>query len=139
MSVWTLEIIMAEETLHLDKDFVVLDEALTAHIEACDEGLFERLANNYGSFTNCKLISCFQFESDWPTWEIHPHGDEIVILLNGSATLVLEADAGNKSIVMDHPGSFAVIPVNTWHTAKISSPAKMLFITPGQDTRNRPI
>ena len=33
------------------------------------------------------LVSEFDFVSDWPTWEMHPHADEFVYVLSGSVEL----------------------------------------------------
>ena len=32
-----------------------------------------------------------------------------------------------------------VVPKGTWHTARTSVPTKMLFVTPGQGTENKPV
>ena len=32
--------------------------------------------------------------------------------------------------------NFAIVPRNTWHTARVTSPTTMLFITPGEGTLN---
>jgi mannose-6-phosphate isomerase-like protein (cupin superfamily) len=130
---------MAHTPLNIEKEFIVLDDNLDAHVEALDEGLFERLSNNYGDFNNCKLISCFHFEKDWPTWEIHPHGDEIVILLSGEVTFILQLEGGDQQITVSEPGSCVIVPKNTWHTAKTTTQTKMLFVTPGKDTQNKPV
>jgi len=70
-----------------------------------------------------------RFAADWPTWEIHPKGDEIVVLLSGSAEMVLDEKGGHRSVRLSSPGEFVVVPKGTWHTAKISVPTAMFFIT----------
>jgi hypothetical protein len=32
-----------------------------------------------------------------------------------------------------------LVPPNTWHTGKVRRSAKMLFVTPGEGTENRPV
>ncbi|MBV9190616.1 MAG: cupin domain-containing protein [Betaproteobacteria bacterium] len=71
----------------------------------------------------------------WPTWERHPAGDEIVCLLSGRATFVLE---DGKRIDVGEPGEFVIVPKGTWHTAKTTVPTKMVFVTPGEGTENKP-
>jgi hypothetical protein len=39
-------------------------------------------------------------------------------------------------VVLETPGSFLLVPWNTWHTAIIEETASVLFITPGEDTQN---
>jgi hypothetical protein len=52
------------------------------------------------------------------------------------ATLVLE-DIGSEELT--EPGAFVVVPKGTWHTARTAAPTRMLFITPGERTENRPL
>jgi mannose-6-phosphate isomerase-like protein (cupin superfamily) len=92
-----------------------------------------------GSFHHEYLVTSYTCSSDWPSWEIHPNGDEIVCLMSGRATMVLEAPDGNHTMIeLQQPGSYAFIPRGTWHTAKIHAESAMLFITAGEGTRNRP-
>jgi len=76
-------------------------------------------------------------DKDWSSWEIHPHGDEVVILLSGKATFILQLEEGNKSIELNKRGMFAIVPKNVWHTAKTNVETEILFITPGQGTKHR--
>lgn len=59
------------------------------------------------------------------------------MLLSGTATLVLGTASGEDTVVFDAPGSYVVIPRNTWHTARVAEAARMLLITPGEGTENR--
>lgn len=86
-----------------------------------------------------RLGMVFSFTESWPTWEIHPSGDELVVLLEGRARLVLEATDGERTIALERPGEFVLVPRGTWHTARIDSPCRMLFLTPGEGTENRPV
>jgi mannose-6-phosphate isomerase-like protein (cupin superfamily) len=70
---------------------------------------------------------------------MHPNGDEIVILLSGNVTFVLQLDSGEKRISLFESGSFALVPKSVWHTAKTNEKTKLLFITPGEGTQNRAI
>lgn len=97
------------------------------------------MAGELGDFHNERLVSCFTCDSDWSSWEMHPQGDEIVALLAGAATLVLESPDGNPhEIELNRPGGFCVIPRGTWHTARVPSTATLFFITPGEGTQHRP-
>lgn len=118
------------------KEFVVVDPSSRAHVEACDETLYQRIDQNYDGFKGHQLVSCHSFDADWPTWEIHPHGDEIVMLMSGRATLVLRVGDEDKTLSLDKAGSYVIVPMNTWHTAKTDVATTMLFITPGQETKN---
>jgi uncharacterized cupin superfamily protein len=84
------------------------------------------------------MFSCLSFESDWRTWEKHPAGEEFVCLLEGEVDLVLELPAGETVVTLNQPGAFVLVPADTWHTARVRRPSRMIFITPGEGTENRP-
>lgn len=92
-----------------------------------------------GDFHHEYLIAQFSFDCDWPVWEQHPHGDEVVCLLSGAVELVLELPNGHHSVMLERSGSYAVVPKGTWHTARTRVPCTMLFITPGEGTQHRPV
>jgi mannose-6-phosphate isomerase-like protein (cupin superfamily) len=96
-------------------------------------------AGELGSFHNEFLVSGFVCDSDWPMWEMHPRGDEVVCLLSGSVTFILETSAGPKEVELTSSGAFIVVPRGTWHTAKVREPSKMLFITAGEGTQHKPV
>lgn len=47
-------------------------------------------AGKFGSFENEFLVTTQSFAQNWPVWEMHPKGEEIVILLSGDMDLILE-------------------------------------------------
>jgi mannose-6-phosphate isomerase-like protein (cupin superfamily) len=98
--------------------------------------VYERLDERFGGFEGHVLIARHDFTGDWPTWEIHPDGDELVVLMHGRAELVLREGGGDRSVVLEAPGAFVRVPRGTWHTARIAEPTAMLFLTPGAGTVN---
>ena len=125
-----------KQALRLASNFVVLDDQFRADTLEVTPDLYERLDEEYKEFAGHLLISNYTFDADWPTWEVHPAGDEFVILLSGEADLVLAKDDGDVTIAMTEPGTFVIVPQNTWHTARVRSNAVMMFITPGEGTIN---
>ena len=105
-----------------------------------DASFWPRLmAGQLGNFHHEYLVTSYTYSSDWPSWEMHPNGDEIVCLIAGRVDFILEAADGQHSILeLSQPGSFAFVPRGTWHTAKTATPTTMLFITAGEGTQNRP-
>lgn len=120
----------------LASNFVVLDDRFRADIVEVTPELYARLDEDYKDFAGHLLISSHAFDEDWPTWEVHPAGDEFVILVSGDADLVLAKDDGDETIRMTEPGTFAIVPKNTWHTARIRRRTVMMFVTPGEGTVN---
>jgi len=111
------------------------DAAVTAKPDS--PAFYEELDRDFDGFRSHWLVQKFEFSTDWPTWEIHPRGDEIVTLMSGAATFVLrKPDGSDESIHVDQAGMTVVIPKNTWHTARTDTDCAMLFITPGEGTIN---
>lgn len=105
---------------------------------AVDDSFWERIAaGRLGTFHNEYLVTCHAFDTDWPIWEMHPNGDEIVCLLAGSVTFILERDGGDETIELAKSGAFVIVPAGTWHTARARSRCTMLFITAGEGTQHR--
>lgn len=82
------------------------------------------------------LVSTYEFDEDWKSWECHPHGDEVVYCVSGALTFLLEKAGGNEKVAL-RAGQFFVIPKNTWHTALVKKASKALFITWGYGTKHR--
>jgi mannose-6-phosphate isomerase-like protein (cupin superfamily) len=107
---------------------------------AVDDTFWQRIAaGQLGSFHNEYLVTVHAFETDWPIWEMHPKGDEIVCLLSGSVTFILERERGNLAIDLEQSGTYVIVPRGTWHTAKARGPSRMLFITAGEGTQHREV
>jgi len=100
--------------------------------------IWQDLDRRFADFKGHLLVARFDFEADWPSWERHPAGDEIVVLVSGHADMVLDLGGTQQITTLEQPGSFVVVPKGTWHTARISVPTSMLFVTPGEGTENKP-
>ncbi len=126
-----------KEAPQIATSFVVMSKNFDADIVTVSERLYEQLDATYGDFAGRTLISCHSFEDDWPTWEVHPKGDEFVVLLSGDVDMVLAGEDGDETLRLSQPGAFVIVPRGVWHTAKVREPAAMLFVTPGEGTENR--
>jgi len=123
----------------LTTTFVVMRPDQTASTAEVTPTVFEELDRRFDGFCRHLLVSCFEFDADWSTWERHPAGDEFICLISGRAMLVLERESGEDVVHLDAPGACALVPKGTWHTARTSTPTRMLFVTPGEGTENRPV
>jgi mannose-6-phosphate isomerase-like protein (cupin superfamily) len=86
---------------------------------------------------NGRLLSALSMGADWTNWEMHPMGDELLFMLQGNATFLLDTSDGLREIALG-VGRLLVIPKGVWHTAKVSEPVRLLAITPGLGTQHRP-
>lgn len=84
-----------------------------------------------------RLVMIGSGDSSWTSWERHPAGEELVVVISGRMTLVQELD-GVEHRVQLTDGQAAINPRNVWHTADITHSCRTLFITPGQGTEHRP-
>lgn len=123
--------------LNLSKTFAVLKPDLSVDPVPVTPTIYKELDEKYDSFKAHTLMSIHSFESSWDVWERHPAGDEVVVLLSGSAKMIIRKETAKETVTLTEPGSFVIVPRNTWHTAETSEPTRMLFITPGEGTENR--
>lgn len=90
----------------------------------------------FGDFLGHVLIQRFAFSEPWPTWEVHPEGDEFVYLLEGDTDFLLRHNGEEHRVRVSEPGTYVMVPKGAWHTARPHAPTTMLFVTPGAGTLN---
>jgi mannose-6-phosphate isomerase-like protein (cupin superfamily) len=83
-----------------------------------------------------RLVGVFRYDGDWKSWEMHPDGDEIVMLLSGAIDLVLD-EKGGERIVELRDRAAAIVPRGVWHTANVPAAGEALHVTRGDGTRHR--
>lgn len=123
-------------SFNLANRFVVLSPDKIATTVLNSPTVYEDLDRDFGSFQGHELIALHTFEEDWPSWEVHPNGDETVVLLSGAATFFIKQGDVAREVRMNNPGDAVIVPRGAWHTAKIAGKTSMLFITPGEGTLN---
>ena len=84
-----------------------------------------------------RLVSMHRFTESWPSWEMHPLGDEVVLCTAGQMTLIQEFPDGSTAIVTLGAGEYVINPPGVWHTADNDGEATALFITAGFGTEHR--
>ena len=138
---------MANGTIDLFKNYLLVEpDGTTALLpgggdfwsqlmsgNATDPGIRRLMGSEKG-----RLLSASSMGADWTNWEMHPAGDEILFMLEGKATFVLDLADGLREVALNS-GRLLVIPQGVWHTAKVSEPARLLAITAGSGTQHRPV
>jgi quercetin dioxygenase-like cupin family protein len=84
-----------------------------------------------------RLVTMHSFDASWPSWEVHPSGEELVVCTAGSITLHQEIDGRVRTVTL-RSGQAVINPRGVWHTADVDAPCTVLFITAGAGTQNRP-
>ena len=137
---------MAEDTFDLFNNYLLLEsdgEAVTLpgggdfwsqlmSGNPADTGIRRLISSQHG-----RLVSGLHMGSDWSNWEMHPAGDEVLIMLDGSVTFRFEQAGGTRDIELT-AGRVLIVPRGVWHTAKVRAPSKLLAITAGQGTQHKP-
>ncbi|MEE4539694.1 MAG: cupin [Erythrobacter sp.] len=85
-----------------------------------------------------RLVSQYDFTESWESWEMHPHGAEVVICTQGVMRLIQESSDGRHEQVALAAGEYAINPPGVWHTADVDERAVAIFITSGEGTQHRP-
>ena len=121
---------------NLTTERAIFTPSLEAKTKALSLTFYPELEAEFNGFAGHVLISQHHFAEDWPTWEVHPAGDEFVTLITGDITLVLWQDQQEHALRLSTPSDFVIIPKGVWHTARVQAPTTMLFVTPGEGTKN---
>jgi mannose-6-phosphate isomerase-like protein (cupin superfamily) len=124
--------------LHFDpsETYVHLTAGGSAELLEGGEHFWSRPEPELDHFGQGWLITEFECSSDWPNWEMHPEAEEFVYLLSGAAVMLLEQPAGLQEVPLSGRAA-VVVPKGVWHTAKVSQPSRMLFVTMGRGTQHR--
>jgi mannose-6-phosphate isomerase-like protein (cupin superfamily) len=137
---------MADDTIDLFKNYLLLEpdgEAVSLpgggefwrqlmSGDPADAGIRRLMDSKHG-----RLFSALDMDRDWTNWEMHPAGDEVLVMLQGSVTFRFEEAAGAREIELS-AGHVLIVPRGVWHTARVRTPAKLLAITAGRGTEHRP-
>ncbi len=70
--------------------------------------------------------------------EMHPDGDEVLILLSGRMTVILEEPEGTRKVEV-LPGQGLIVPKGVWHRVVPGEPCQLIHVTPGPRGEHRPL
>lgn len=88
-----------------------------------------------------RLVSYHTFTESWDSWEVHPHGSELVLCVGGSLILHQEHPDGRRTTATIGSGEAVVNQPGVWHTADLPAgvtSAIAVFVTAGEGTTHRP-
>ena len=128
---------MSQLSQSMKTTFAVISPDQNVSLEENNSTIYPRLNANYNDFKGHQLVAWHEFSEDWESWEMHPAGDEILVVVRGEITLLLQTEDGEQQTTLSQEGDYAVIPKGIWHTALVDSLVKVLFITPGEGTQHK--
>jgi mannose-6-phosphate isomerase-like protein (cupin superfamily) len=75
------------------------------------------------------VATVFSYTETWTYQERHPDGDELAVVIDGEADLLLDDGRGEQSTRVGCGGG-CVIPAGSWHRVATCEPVTILFLTP---------
>jgi mannose-6-phosphate isomerase-like protein (cupin superfamily) len=124
-----------DATFDLADTYVQLDDGPAAIAVEVDDDFWEKVESR-PELRGGRLVGAFHNTADWPVWEMHPVGDEVVCLLSGAIDVVLDQEDGERVVEL-HAGATFIVPRGVWHTATVHEPGDTLHITRGEGTQHR--
>jgi len=83
------------------------------------------------------LVGVYSIAEDAGAWEMHPSGDELLVMLTGEMGVVLQGAEGEVTVTLA-AGHACLVPRGTWHRQVVGRPGEYLGATYGKETQHRP-
>lgn len=72
-------------------------------------------------------------------WERHPHGEEVLCLLEGCILVTLSVRQQPEQQVRLSPGQALIVPRGTWHRLQVEQAGRLMFVTPSVGSEHRKV
>jgi mannose-6-phosphate isomerase-like protein (cupin superfamily) len=92
-----------------------------------------RVANQPGY-----LMGGFRMTADSDHWEVHPNGDEIILLVSGAVDFILREKTGERRVELRGRAA-CIVPRGVWHRTVVHAPSEIVFTTFGIGTEHEPV
>ena len=73
------------------------------------------------------------------SWEMHPKGEEILVILDGSPKIFFEHPDGHTESMTASAGDAMIVPRGVWHRTESQAGWRILYITYGAGTMHKPL
>lgn len=84
-----------------------------------------------------RLVMAGDVTDDWDIWEMHPAGDELILVTAGRVRVHTEREGRVATTAVGAP-HLVVMSAGTWHTLDVIEPARVVTVTSGAGTEHRP-
>lgn len=85
-----------------------------------------------------RLAMILPMTEDFAHWERHPAGEELIVMLSGVCTLIIETEAGETRTRLE-AGRAVLVPAGAWHRAEVVESGEALFVTEGEGSEHKPL
>jgi len=131
-------------TFRLDETYAFLEDGGAVPLVPT-EGLWQELMSGQPRSPgatlvangNGWLVALYAMDRDTPAWEMHPAGDELLVMLSGEMDVVFERAGGEASTPV-RAGETCLVPRGTWHRQVVRRAGRYLGMTYGRGTEHRP-
>jgi mannose-6-phosphate isomerase-like protein (cupin superfamily) len=72
-------------------------------------------------------------------WEMHPKGEEVLVILEGSPDVLFKHADGREEKTPTRPGQAVIVPRGVWHRTVGTPGWKILYLTYGEGTLHKPV
>jgi mannose-6-phosphate isomerase-like protein (cupin superfamily) len=72
-------------------------------------------------------------DAHYPVWEMHPAGDELLLLASGSLSVEYRAGGAERSAPLPAHAAF-IVPAGVWHRVVVHEPSVLMAMTPRRGT-----
>jgi mannose-6-phosphate isomerase-like protein (cupin superfamily) len=83
-----------------------------------------------------RMVVVIDEEGPGDHWECHPAGDEVIVCISGTVSVVREVGEFTEQVVL-RSGEASINPAGMWHAVDVDGAARILTITPGLGTKHR--
>lgn len=129
---------LSKSPIHLDSQVGASKPAIPLHGFGFNGPAFEAyMAAHCSPEAPGRLVMIETSPTDWPAWECHSEGDELVIVLEGEAEFMQQIDGSELRFAV-RAGDTVINPAGVWHTANVTKPLRAVYITPCPGTQHRP-
>lgn len=122
--------------LHLAEHCVFLAGGghMSPHARTAD---FFRNAATDPAFSNGYVLAVHNVTTPqdvhYPVWEMHPDGDELLIVISGALSAEYRENDAIRSVALPQLSAL-VVPSGLWHRLVVAAPSVLMAVTPRHNT-----
>ena len=120
------------QPIDLADTYLLLDAGPGLSVVPVDENFWATI-HERTDLDEGRLVMATPMTDDWRSWEMHPDGDEVILITDGEVRV--HTDPGTPVVV--RAPNLVIMPAGTWHTMDVIEPARVVTITWGAGTQHR--